>query len=61
MCLFIERERWINFEEAFVWENHQSRKKSPKLSLLMRSGETERDTHVLVTPFGGAQYDDDDK
>ena len=31
------------------------------LSLLMRSGETERDTHVLVTPFGSAQYYDDDK
>ena len=34
MCVCIERERWINFEEAFVGENHQSRKKSPKLSLL---------------------------
>ena len=42
MCVYIEIERWINFE-AKVGENHQFRKKSPKLS--RRSaflGETER-------------------
>jgi len=45
MCVYIEIERWINFE-AKVGENHQFRKKSPKLSRRSAFG---RDREIIMS------------